>query len=71
MSGGEKQRASFPWGVVLISSFASLFICAGAAGLLMPELVPSLATSTVAWSLIAVGLILDLGAIFHFVSSRS
>ena len=60
-----------PLGVLLISSIATLFMGAGAIGLFVPELVPALAKSTVAWSLIVVGIVLDLGAIFYFVSSRS
>lgn len=70
VTSGEKKRASIPWGAIITSLIASLFLCAGVAGLLMPELVPKLARPAVAWSLIGVGIVLDLGAIFHFVSAR-
>ena len=70
MASGENGRASFPWGLVLVCTIATLFVCTGVVRCLMPDLVPALARPMVAWSLIGVGILLDFGAIFHFVSSK-
>ena len=67
---GNENKGGVPLGVLLMTLVATLFFGAGALGLLAPDIVPALARAAVAWSLIAVGIILDVGAILLLVSSR-
>lgn len=56
---------------VMLSFVATLFLVAGVAGLVVPEIVPSLARPAVAWALVGVGVTLDLGAVWQLMSARS
>jgi hypothetical protein len=55
---------------IVLSMVAMLFVAAGAYGLMASEVVPQLANPVVAWSLIAVGSVLDAAAIFVVVGAR-
>lgn len=58
-----------PAGIVL-SVVAMLFLGAGALALLEPATVPQIASPAVAWSLIAVGIVLDVAAITVVLGAR-
>lgn len=57
-----------PMGIVL-SMVAMAFLAAGAYGLMSPEAVPQLAAPAIAWSLIAVGVMLDAAALFVVIGA--
>lgn len=61
---------SIPLAFVGLITVAMIFLGAGALGLLAPELAPPLARPALAWSLIAVGAMLDVGAIMVLLSAR-
>jgi hypothetical protein len=66
------NKPTFPLGIVLVSSVATLFMGAGAIGLLAPDMAPPFARPAVAWSLIGVGIVLDIGAVLQLIRrSRS
>lgn len=61
----QRQRLAF----VGLSAFAGMLLAAGVVGLATPELVPALGKPSVAWSLIGVGVVLDLWAIGTLLTS--
>ncbi len=70
-AGADSKPASVtisPMGIAL-SVVATLFLAAGVYGLLGPEAVPQLAAPAVAWSFIAVGIMLDAAAIFIVIGA--
>ncbi|MDP6183139.1 MAG: hypothetical protein QF609_04920 [Gammaproteobacteria bacterium] len=66
----KETRVSIPVGFVVVTALASLFVGAGAIGLFAPDLVPSLSPPAVAWSLLGVGIVLDIGAVMQLLSAR-
>jgi hypothetical protein len=52
-----------PPSFLVLNGVAMLFLIGGILGLVMPETLPPLASPAVAWSLISVGVILDLFAV--------
>lgn len=59
-----------PFAGIGLSAVAMLFLGAGVFGLLEPASVPQLASPAVAWSLIAVGIVLDVAAILIVLGAR-
>lgn len=55
---------------LVLSMLATLFLGGGALGLIEPATAPQLAAPAVAWSLIAVGIVLDIAAIMVVLGAR-
>ena len=53
--------------LIVLSTVAMIFIAAGIIGLTQPDLVPQLARPAVAWSLVSVGVLIDVYAGVQFV----
>jgi uncharacterized MnhB-related membrane protein len=60
---------TIPLAPIVLSAFAVALIGAGVCGLVQPALVPPLARPAVAWSLIAVGAMLDTWAMLAIVQA--
>ncbi|RME33404.1 MAG: hypothetical protein D6786_07790 [Gammaproteobacteria bacterium] len=60
-----RQTAALP--LLLLNGVGTLLLGAGLIGLLAPHLAPPLAAARIAWSLIGVGLILDLASMAGFL----
>lgn len=65
-----ENPAPIPLAFIGLTSVAALFLGAGVVGLFAPDLLPPLASPAVAWSLLGVGIILDVGAVLQLLSSR-
>ncbi len=63
-------RKTLPISFVLLSGLGALSLAAGVVGLVAPEIAPPLASSAVAWSLIGVGLIMDVIAFTQLMTAR-
>ena len=72
-AGADRKAAgvTFPLTGIGLSTVAMLFLGAGALALLEPGTVPQLASPAVAWSLIAVGIVLDVAAIMSILRARN
>lgn len=66
----ETASVRIPITGIGLSAVAMLFLGAGVFGLLEPAAVPQLASPAVAWSLIAVGIVLDVAAISIVLGAR-
>jgi hypothetical protein len=55
---------------IVLSVVALVLLVAGVVGLASPELVPAMAKPMVAWSMIAIGLMLDGAAAVVLLASR-
>lgn len=68
--GANGTAQAFPVTFVLTNGLGSLMLAAGVVGLLEPALVPQLARPAVAWSLIGVGLTLDVLSVVQLMAAR-
>ncbi len=67
----KAAAVTFPLMGIGLSTVAMLFLGAGALALLQPGTVPQLTSPAVAWSLIAVGIVLDVAAIMIVLRARN
>jgi hypothetical protein len=56
--------------VLVLCAVAMVFLGAGAIGLVTPETLPMVARPAVAWSLVAAGAMIDVGAMLMLLSAR-
>jgi hypothetical protein len=64
-ANAASKGAGLPLGAVAVNVMGGLFIAAGLIGLFAPDVVkavPALTDPTTAWSLVGVGIALDVGA---------
>lgn len=69
--GAQDRAPAFPLAFVVTNGLGSLMLAAGVVGLLEPTIVPQLARPAVAWSLIGVGLTLDVLSVVQLTASRN
>jgi tellurite resistance protein TehA-like permease len=62
-----RQGSRIPLSTLGLGALSVVMIAAGAIGLVEPDLVPQLARPAVAWSLIAVGVLMDVYAMLCIV----
>ena len=63
-------QKTLPISFVALSTIGAIALAAGVVGLVAPEIAPPLASSTVAWSLIGVGVIMDVLAFMQLLAAR-
>jgi len=71
MSTPGTKPAPFPIGAAIVNALGGLLIAAGLVGLFAPEIltsVPALKDPATAWTLVGVGIALDVGAACTIVS---
>ncbi len=66
---GSGRGVALPVSFFVLCAAAGLFLGAGVVALVSPELVPPLASKTVAWSLIGVGGVLDAAAVIQLLAT--
>ena len=64
-------RPNVPASFLALTTVGGLCLAAGAVGLASPGLAPQLASAPVAWSLVGVGVVMDLLAVGQLLSSRA
>jgi len=63
------KATTIPVMFVVLNLIAMVFFAGGIVGLLLPDLAPALADKSVAWALIAVGIILDGAAVVNLLTT--
>jgi len=67
---GDDGAFEIPPMFIALSATAMIFLAGGAIGLVSPDTVSALAKPAVAWSLIVVGAMLDVGAALQLLAAR-
>lgn len=65
-----RKAPGIPVAFIVINAIGSVMLGAGVVGLVEPTLLPQLSRPAIAWSLIGVGLALDVIAVVQLVASR-
>ena len=73
MDAGDNKRSEqrrVPVFALVMTTFATVFLAVGVAGLYVPELMPFALPPNASWSMVAVGIVLDGFAVVQIVAAR-